>query len=97
MHAIKILLLTATVIAVTGCQEKAHSEVKAPSAEVIVPKKPDSIIDVEADYDRRMQALLVTDSLGRWKDVKTPYPLPGAVLPYKRVVAFYGNLFSKRM
>lgn len=26
-----------------------------------------------------------------------PQVLPGAILPYKRILAFYGNLFSKRM
>ncbi len=26
-----------------------------------------------------------------------PYPLPGAILPFKRVVAYYGNLYSKKM
>lgn len=29
--------------------------------------------------------------------VKTDYPLPGAILPYKRVVAYYGNLYSAGM
>jgi hypothetical protein len=29
--------------------------------------------------------------------VKTPPPLPGSILPAKRVVAFYGNPLSKRM
>ncbi len=29
--------------------------------------------------------------------VKTPYPLSGAIFPYNRVVAFYGNLYSKKM
>ena len=28
---------------------------------------------------------------------KSPYPLVGAVLPYHRIIAFYGNLYSKRM
>jgi hypothetical protein len=27
----------------------------------------------------------------------SPYPLPGAILPFNRVVAYYGNLFSNRM
>ena len=27
----------------------------------------------------------------------TSHPLPGALLPYKRIIAFYGNLYSKRM
>lgn len=29
--------------------------------------------------------------------VKTEYPDPGAILPFKRVIAYYGNLYSKRM
>lgn len=29
--------------------------------------------------------------------VKTPYPLPGAILPFKRVVTFYGNFYSAGM
>src|SRR5438477_10956240 len=29
--------------------------------------------------------------------VKSPEPLPGAILPSKRIVAFYGNPLSKRM
>ncbi|HEY3286120.1 MAG TPA: hypothetical protein VGJ96_03255 [Gemmatimonadaceae bacterium] len=32
----------------------------------------------------------------RWP-VKGPDPLPGSILPYKRIVAYYGNPFSKRM
>jgi len=29
--------------------------------------------------------------------VKTPPPLPGSILPHKRIVAYYGNPLSKRM
>ncbi len=32
----------------------------------------------------------------RWP-VKGPDPLPGSILPYKRIVAYYGNPLSKRM
>jgi hypothetical protein len=32
----------------------------------------------------------------RWP-VKMPEPLPGAILPYKRIVAFYGNPLEKKM
>jgi len=48
------------------------------------------------DYNNRLLALSNNDTLGKWP-VKTPYPLPGAILPYNRIVAFYGNLYSKRM
>src|SRR5207247_4348403 len=36
------------------------------------------------------------DTKGRWP-VKTAYPIPGAILPFKRIVAYYGNLYSKNM
>ena len=36
----------------------------------------------------------ILDSL--WP-VKSPPPLPGSILPAKRIVAYYGNLLSKRM
>lgn len=54
-----------------------------------------STIDT-ADYNKRMMALANNDTKGKWP-VKGPYPLPGALLPYNRIVAFYGNLFSKKM
>ena len=49
-----------------------------------------------ADYNRRILALANNDTTGRWP-VKTEYPLPGAILPNNRIIAYYGNLYSKRM
>jgi hypothetical protein len=49
-----------------------------------------------ADYNERMLALSNFDTTGKWP-AKTAYPLAGALLPYNRIVAYYGNLFSKRM
>jgi hypothetical protein len=40
--------------------------------------------------------LLATMTHGRWP-VKAPYPLAGALLPYNRIIAYYGNLYSTRM
>lgn len=91
-----LYLLSLLTVSVFGCQNKEQTEKTNPSVNTIAVEKPHSTVDVNADYDKRFKALLITDSLGRWK-IKTPYPLPGAVLPYKRVVAFYGNLFSKKM
>jgi hypothetical protein len=50
-----------------------------------------------AQYDQLMKTLAHGDTLGRWPVKNAPYPLPGAILPYKRVVAFYGNLYAKKM
>jgi len=47
-------------------------------------------------YNKLMRNLANGDTTGKWP-VRFPYPLPGAVLPFHRIVAFYGNLYSKRM
>ncbi len=47
-------------------------------------------------FDLKLSHMVNGDSSGKWP-VKTAYPLPGAILPFKTVVAFYGNLYSKQM
>ena len=49
-----------------------------------------------AMYNKLLVTMANSDSTGRWP-VKAPYPLPDAIFPFHRVVAFYGNLYSKRM
>ncbi len=49
-----------------------------------------------ADYNKKLAALANSDTTGKWP-AKFPYPLPGAIFPFNRVVAFYGNLYSKKM
>jgi len=48
-------------------------------------------------YDSLMKRLAHGDTSGKWPAKNTPYPLPGAILPFYRIVAFYGNLYSKKM
>ncbi|MBK8496096.1 MAG: hypothetical protein IPL50_14590 [Chitinophagaceae bacterium] len=43
-----------------------------------------------------MKQLANGDKSGRWPP-KTVYPAAGAVLPFKRVVAYYGNFYSTHM
>lgn len=47
-------------------------------------------------YYSKVQEMVNGDSTGKWP-VKAPLPLPGAILPFKTVIAFYGNLYSKQM
>jgi hypothetical protein len=49
-----------------------------------------------AKYNDLITYITNGDTSGHWP-VKGPYPLPGAILPFKRVVAYYGNLYSNRM
>ncbi len=48
------------------------------------------------EFDRKLLHITNGDTSGRWP-VKTDYPLDGALLPHKRILAYYGNLYSKQM
>ncbi|HET6558245.1 MAG TPA: hypothetical protein VFG54_13080, partial [Prolixibacteraceae bacterium] len=48
-------------------------------------------------YREKLTALANGDTTGRWPHQPQSYPLNGAILPFKRVVAYYGNLYSKKM
>lgn len=48
-------------------------------------------------YNKKIKELANGDTTGKWPVKNQPYPLPGAILPYKRVVTYYGNLYSKKM
>jgi hypothetical protein len=99
-HIVVVLSLSVLTLASSCNQGKAADEkveiekVKMASADT-VKKKAVSTIDT-ADYNKRMIALSNNDTTGRWP-VKTPFPLAGALLPYNRIIAFYGNLYSTRM
>jgi len=47
-------------------------------------------------YILKMQQLANGDRSGRWPP-QVNFPLPGSILPYKRIVAFYGNFYSAQM
>ena len=47
-------------------------------------------------FKEKMVHMINGDSSGKWLANK-PEPLEGSILPYKRIVAFYGNLYSKQM
>ncbi|MVN20971.1 hypothetical protein [Mucilaginibacter arboris] len=103
---VKHLLLTLTLAAtsltlLTNCSEsskagKIVSGIAVSKKDTIVAKPAPQPINTK-EYDSLMKKLANGDTTGKWPVAKTPYPLTGAILPYKRVVAFYGNLYSKRM
>lgn len=47
-------------------------------------------------YNKLLREVANNDTTGKWP-AKAPYPLADAVLPFHRIVAFYGNLYSKKM
>ncbi len=68
---------------------------------VVVAPPPPPTID-KADYDRRMRILAqvpesATNTDGLLWPAEAPYPELGAILPFKRIVAYYGNFYAKGM
>ncbi|HSN47463.1 MAG TPA: hypothetical protein VLR29_01765 [Flavobacterium sp.] len=72
-------------------KEKSKTDKVAPVPETVVQP-----IDT-LDYNKRVLALSNNDKSGKWPVKNLPHPLPGAILPYNRIIAFYGNIYSKRM
>jgi hypothetical protein len=50
-----------------------------------------------AKYNQLMRYIANGDTTGRWPVKNAPLPVPGAILPFKRIVAYYGNLYSNKM
>ena len=72
---------------------------EAPEAPVSDTVEEDTIrqnVD-EAAYAQALTYNANGDTTGLWPVSQQPLPLEGAILPFKRVVAYYGNLYSKNM
>lgn len=50
-----------------------------------------------AKYNELDLSLANGDTTGKWPVKNQPIPLDGAILPFKRIVCYYGNLYSKKM
>ena len=83
-----------------GCVKKSESSTPEKSESKSLMKKEAAneaaTIDTVA-YNKKLLAITNGDSTGRWPVKPQPYPQKGAILPFNRIVAYYGNLFSKRM
>lgn len=95
LPALTLLLLT--LFACSNPDVEAVVSLPVPAA----PKEIPAVDTVQrldsAGYRLRLDSLAAGDTGGRWQSLDTPYPLPGAILPFKRIVAYYGNFYSKRM
>ena len=99
-HCLLFVFVSFIYIA-SSCNELTSRDTKAPfekadTTEVTAPEVEKLPILDTVDYNNRMLGLANGDTTGRWP-VLAALPLPGAILPFNRIVAFYGNLFSTRM
>jgi hypothetical protein len=95
--------LFALLLLGSSCNNGGHSGVKNNDSASAKQKqkpaqpgaRPASALDTAA-YNRLMAHMTNGDTSGLWP-VKHEYPREGAILPFKRVVSYYGNLYSKQM
>ena len=75
----------------------ANSVTPASDTDDVNPSAPPASLTLDtALYDSMMQRMVNGDSSGKWP-VKHEYPRAGAVLPFNRIIAYYGNLYSRQM
>ncbi|TCJ12404.1 hypothetical protein EPD60_14085 [Flaviaesturariibacter flavus] len=80
--------------ATAGTEKKTTATPKP--AEPGQPAGTGAVLDT-ARYNYLMKYVANGDTTGRWPVKGQPYPLPGAILPFYRPVAYYGNLYSNKM
>jgi hypothetical protein len=83
----------------TACNNQGQ-ETKTASAKDSTGKEQKAAASATLDtakYNQLMQYLANGDTSGRWPVKNAPLPLPGAIFPFHRIVAYYGNLSSKKM
>ena len=96
-------LVLTSVIILGGCTNKKESGQKKEKEGVSQEKSTDeaevekSVTIDTSTYSDKLLELANGDTTGRWPVKVQPTPIKGAILPFKRIVAYYGNLYSKKM
>lgn len=76
-------------------QVRVKKEAKAAPVETAPPTAEPQKLDT-ALYNRLTLKLVHDSANSKWP-VKADYPLAGAIFPFHRVIAYYGNYYSTRM
>lgn len=90
---ISLFLAVLILFSLTACNTPKEKSTKDGTTTEETSYEP---IDTTA-YNQKLISLANGDTTGKWPVKNQPYPLAGAILPHSRIVAFYGNLYSKRM
>ena len=88
-----------TLISCSNSEVNKHKQINLSSGiDTIAKLAPthDSLLFDTALYNARLLNLAHNKPSNKWP-VKTVYPLKGAILPFKRVVTYYGNFYSTHM
>lgn len=98
---LQLLVLTALVFetSCTNAQTDPTAELSISTTQsASIKKNPEPTIRPldSAGYKKRMVQMAKGDTTGKWS-FNGHYPKSGALLPFNRIIAYYGNLYSTRM
>ncbi|MEJ5994468.1 hypothetical protein WG904_08565 [Pedobacter sp. Du54] len=98
---IALFLGVATFGTLTSCssdEKKAGNKTAAAKDSTAVEETENLRAPVDTTkYNELIKKLANGDTTGKWPVKNQPYPLDGAILPFKRIIVYYGNLHSKKM
>ena len=80
-----------------GATAKVKDSTVASSEEGEASAETTSTTIDTAKYNQKVRENANGDTTGLWPVKNQPTPLPGAILPFKRIVVYYGNMHSKKM
>ena len=90
----QVVFIVFFFLMLSGCGvAQSDPEREQKEKEVVVDNKP--VLD-SVNFKARMISMANGDSTGKWKFAEQ-YSKVGAILPFYRVIAYYGNLYSTRM
>ncbi len=91
------------VLLVSGCSKTDGSRLIQPDSFARSATSADTVrsennsVSLDTVLFNSLQLHLAHNAATNAWPVKTDYPLPGALLPFNRIVAYYGNFYSKGM
>jgi hypothetical protein len=98
MYRQLFFFIVVSVLVLNGCNRSGKAAISSKNSGEKTEKvlsQPQAVDTVM--YKKLTTALANGDTTGRWPVIGLPYPMQGAILPFKRIVAYYGNLYSSRM
>jgi hypothetical protein len=92
------IALAATLI-LSSCNEKGGKKAVSKPTDKQAKTATEAVIAPvdTAVYLKKLKSLANGDTTGLWPMKTKVFPQAGAILPFKRIIAYYGNLYSKKM
>jgi hypothetical protein len=91
----KLIISFALALIFISCNPK--NDKKSGDKTAIEQQEPETLKVDTLAYIKKNLALANGDTTGYWPIKNNVFPIDGAILPFKRIIAFYGNLYSKKM